>query len=80
MLSVKSELADKVKSNEGAASLIGEFIKDQSLANGIPFIKQTGMGLVPKEKAELVEQLMPYITFPDNVSPLFVRILPLFQR
>ena len=73
LLSVKSELADKVKSNEGAASLIGEFIKDQSLANGIPFINaNTGRGLVPQEKADLVAQLMPYITFPDNVSP-FIR-------
>jgi len=73
LLSVKSELADKVKSNEGAASLVGEFIKDQSLANGIPFINaNTGRGLVPQEKADLVAQLMPYITFPDNVSP-FIR-------
>ncbi|MCF8493851.1 MAG: hypothetical protein K9G65_00395 [Rickettsiaceae bacterium] len=73
LLSVKSELADKVKSNKGVASLIGEFIKDQSLANGIPFMNaETGRGLVPQEKAELVAKLMPYVQFPDNVSP-FVR-------
>ena len=62
LASIKKELADKLPSNKGVASLIGEFVKDQSLANGIPFMNaKTGRGLVPQEKADLVAELMPYV-------------------
>jgi len=34
---------------------------------------QTGRGLVPQEKADLVTKLMPYVKFPDNVSPFVTK-------
>jgi len=82
---IKNELTAKLKTNEGVKDLVGEFIKDQSLINGMPFLKERigrvkekdGTitetkeigGFVPQEKAELVGKLMPYVKFPDNVSP-----------
>ncbi len=80
LVSVKDELTEKLQSNKGVASLVGEFIKDQSLVNGMPFMKKTGAGLVPQEKADLIAQLAPHKHFLIMYRPLCVRILPLLQR
>ena len=70
LASVTKELTDKLGSNAGVASLIGEYVLTQGLSDGIPFMDAaTGRGPVPQEKIKLIGQLTPYIKFPDNVSP-----------
>lgn len=103
-IKIKDELTTKLKTNEGVANLVGEFIKEQSLVNGTPFLKEKIRritekdgsiietkemgGLAPQEKTELVKELIPYVKFPDKVSPFISKdttfvsntILPHIQK